>query len=210
MLKKIPELSMRRLVLYYRYLEDLNRQNVVKVLSDEIAGYFNLDPAQVRKDLSYIGQLGKRGCGYDIPRLLEDIQAVSLQKKPVEAVLIGCGKLGSALLGYPVLRDFAFHIERGFDTASDLINTRVRDILIDDYRNLESFIKSRGIKLAIVAVPKENAREVMENLVKFGIRGILNFSPVFMHFDRKVMIKNVDFSVDFNIFRYQLFKENYI
>ena len=210
MKKKIPELSLRRLILYSRYIDDLLRLNKGRLLSEEIAQYFNLDPSQIRKDFSFVGQLGKRGCGYDLVSMKEDIDRALSFRRRLNVVLVGCGKLGTALLGYPILKGFNFNIVRAFDVDPQIIRKKIHDVQVDDYRSIGKFLSARRIRTAILAVPQENAKEVAGQLIAWGIRGILNFAPVFPHFNKNVLIRNVDFSVDFNIFRYQLFKENYL
>ena len=208
MKKKIPELSIRRLILYSRYIHDLTRQNRGRLLSEEIAQYFNLDPSQVRKDFSFVGQLGKRGCGYDLGTLQGDIDRALSFKQKLNVILVGCGKLGTALLGYPILKEFKFNIVRAFDVDPQIIRRKVHDVTVEDYSGIRRFIADNRVRTAILAVPQETAKEVAGQLIAWGIKGILNFAPVFLHFSDKVLIRNVDFSVDFNIFRYQMFKEN--
>ncbi len=208
-LKKISELSLRRIILYYRYIHYLFKHKRKTILSEDIANYYNLEPSQVRKDFSSIGQLGKRGFGYNIPKLLKDIEKMLQLTLSINAIIIGCGKLGKALMGYPILReDFNFNIVRGFDIDKKVINSRINGIKVENYKNVEKFIKKYNISVAIVAVPRDSARMVFDQLKAYGIKGILNFSPVFVHFDEKIYIKNVDFCADFNIFRYRMIKEN--
>ena len=207
--KKISELSLRRIILYYRYLHYLVQHNRKTILSEDIANYYNLEPSQVRKDFSSIGQMGKRGFGYNIPKLLKDIERMLRLDTAIDTIIIGCGKLGTALMGYPILKEeFNFNIIRGFDIDKKVIKSTINGIKVEDYKNIVKFIKKHNIQVAIVAVPRDSARMVLDQLKTYGIKGILNFSPIFVHFDEKVYIKNVDFSIDFNIFRYRMIKEN--
>jgi redox-sensing transcriptional repressor len=207
MKRTLPELSVRRLVHYSRFVLDQLARHADRILSEDIARHFNQDPSQVRKDLSWVGQLGKRGRGYDPLKLRDDLAAALLLDRPLEAVLVGCGRLGSALLGYPILKEFHFDIVRGFDTDPRLFDQKINGIPVDDYNRMGDFLTANKVKTAILAVPGERAREVADNLVRHGIRGILNFAPVFLNTEGKALVRNVDFSVDFNIFRYQMFKE---
>lgn len=207
--RKISELSIRRIILYYRYIHYLYKHNRKAILSEDIANYYNIEPSQVRKDFSSIGQMGKRGFGYNILKLMKDIERMLQLDSPINAIIIGCGKLGTALMGYPILKEeFNFNIIRGFDVDKRVVHTKINDIRVDDYKDVEKFIKKNDVTVAIVAVPRDSARMVLDQLKSYGIKGILNFSPIFVHFDEKVYIKNVDFSVDFNIFRYRMIKEN--
>lgn len=204
---RLPEPAVRRLVHYSRYLADLTASGVGRVLSEDIARHFNLDPSQVRKDLSWVGQLGQRGRGYDPVRLREDLERALLMDRPLEAVLVGCGRLGSALLGYPRLKEFHFHIVRAFDTDPRLFDQKINGIPVEDYARMPEYLASSGVRAAILAVPAEKARSVAEDLVRNGVRGILNFAPVFLNLPGGILVRNVDFSVDFNIFRYQMLGE---
>jgi len=207
MKKKIPELSIRRLILYSRYIHDLFRQSRTRLLSEEIAGYFRLDPSQVRKDFSFVGQLGKRGCGYDPEKLQDDIDKALSFKRGLDVILVGCGKLGAALLGYPILKEFNFRIVRAFDVDPKVVGRKVHGVTVENYRGIGRYLARHKVRTAILAVPQEKAQEVAEQIIGKGIRGILNFAPVFLHTGKNALIRNVDFSVDFNIFRYQIFKE---
>lgn len=210
MKRMISEVAVRRLNLYYRFLSDLAKQGKNIVLSDEIAVYFNLDSSQVRKDMSFLGQLGKRGCGYTVETLLADIRSALRSQEPVNAILVGCGKLGSALLGYPLLREYNFNITGGFDIKKSVVGKSINGIPVYSYGKIKAFITSNNIRISIITAPKEHANRIVDDLIKLGIKGVLNFSPVFLAVRKGVVIKNVDFSVDFSILRYNLLEEHLI
>jgi len=206
--KKLPEPSVRRLFYYTRLIMERVEKGEDIILSEEIGTHFSQDPSQVRKDLSLIGLFGRRGKGYNLLRLKEGLNKYLMLETSLDAVLIGCGKLGSAILAYPILQEFSFNIIRAFDVDPMIVGKSVHNVYVSHIDELCDFLKkNKNVSTAILTVPADKAKDIAEKIVECGIKGILNFAPVFLNLQKKAIVRNVDFSVDFNILRYEMFKE---
>ena len=166
------------------------------VSSEALAKVAGVKPTQLRKDLAHLGQFGTRGLGYDVAelsqRISNELGTTSLQ--PV--VLVGVGHLGLALLSYRGFEKEGFEIKAAFDI--DPSRPREKDITqaIKGMDELPGFVREHGIKMAILTVPAAVAQEVANVLVKCGIMGILNFSPIVLHVPEEVMVNNVNVAIE--------------
>ena len=192
----IPRKTVYRLSLYNRCLERFGENGGGTVSSETLAKIAGVKPTQLRKDLGYCGQIGKRGLGYDVAllrqRLAETLRTSRLQ--PV--VLIGTGNLGSALLRYQ--EGFAkegFEIAAAFDP---LPQKRSADISVPIFpmTELTSFIAGRGVKMAILCVPGTAAQQACNVLLDNGIQAILNFAPVILQTPAGVAVNNVNLAIE--------------
>ena len=153
-------------------------------------------PTQLRKDLTYLGQFGTRGLGYDVlelSRMISDeLGTTSLQ--PV--ILVGVGHLGLALLSYRGFEKEGFEIVAGFDVDPNRRRDKQITQPILQIDQLKDFVHSRKIRMAILAVPANVAQEVTNLLLECGIMGILNFSPIVLHVPEEVMVNNVNVAIE--------------
>ena len=153
-------------------------------------------PTQLRKDLTYLGQFGTRGLGYDVlelSRMISDeLGTTSLQ--PV--VLVGVGHLGLALLSYRGFEKEGFEIVAGFDVDPNRRRAKQITQPILQMDQLQEFVRERKIRMAILAVPANVAQEVTNLLLECGIMGILNFSPIVLHVPEEVMVNNVNVAIE--------------
>ena len=153
-------------------------------------------PTQLRKDLTYLGQFGTRGLGYDVlelSRMISDeLGTTSLQ--PV--VLVGVGHLGLALLSYRGFEKEGFEIVAGFDVDPNRRRDKQITQPILQMDQLQEFVRERKIRMAILAVPANVAQEVTNLLLECGIMGILNFSPIVLHVPEEVMVNNVNVAIE--------------
>jgi redox-sensing transcriptional repressor len=196
MKESIPRKAVYRLSLYKRCLERLAGANTPTVSSEALAKVAGVKPTQLRKDLGYCGQLGKRGLGYDIAtlraKLTDALGRTSLQ--PV--VLVGAGNLGSALLRYE--EGFAkegFTISAAFDAHSKKRTVDVK-IPVLPLARMNRFVSDHGVKMAILCVPGTVAQEICNNLVSAGIQAILNFAPIVLQVPSRVMVNNVNLAIE--------------
>lgn len=196
MKESIPRKTVYRLSLYKRCLDRLPQGESVTVSSEALAKVAGVKPTQLRKDLGYCGQFGKRGLGYEVAtlrqRLADALGRTSLQ--PV--VLVGAGNLGSALLRYE--DGFAregFEIAAAFDAQP---KKRSRDVKTPVYplSRMGRYIAEHDVKMAILCVPGVAAQEMCNNLVAAGIQAILNFAPIVLQVPAKVMVNNVNLAIE--------------
>ena len=207
-LPKIPEMTIRRLSVYTRCLLQLEEDGVKTVSSQELADRFNLNSAQVRKDLAYFGEFGVRGIGYYVSGLKAELQRILGLDREWPVALVGFGNLGSALFHYRGFARQGFRIAAIFDEDPSKVAHEVDSTPIFAARDLAREIKARGIQIAIVAVPIEAAQGVADQLVAAGIKAILNFAPARIKVARDVRLKNVDLSIELETLSFYLAKSS--
>jgi len=203
---KIPEMTIRRLSVYTRCLRELEEDNVKTISSQDLAERFNLNSAQVRKDLAYFGEFGVRGIGYYVAGLKNELQRILGLDRAWPVVLVGFGNLGSALFHYKGFGSQGFRIAAIVDDDPAKVAREVDSVPILASREIAREIKARGIQIAIVAVPSESAQPVTDQLVAAGIKAILNFAPARLKVPRDVRLKNVDLSIELETLSFYLAK----
>ncbi|MBU0687089.1 MAG: redox-sensing transcriptional repressor Rex [Candidatus Margulisbacteria bacterium] len=196
MKKKIPEKTIQRLLLYYRYLYFLLQQGTKNISSKSLADLLEIRGSQVRKDLSYFGRLGTRGAGYDVMALRDTIAEILKIDKEKKVCVVGMGNLGAALVAYKGFEALGFKVAAVFDISPQKINHKIRGHTCHDIKNLSKIINEHSIEVAILTVPAEAAQETALRLEKAGIKAILNFTPVKLSLSKKVKINNIDLAME--------------
>jgi redox-sensing transcriptional repressor len=199
-------MTIRRLSVYTRCLLQLEEDNVKTISSQELAERFNLNSAQVRKDLAYFGEFGVRGIGYYVTGLKNELQRILGLDRTWPVVLVGFGNLGSALFHYKGFGTQGFKIAAIVDDDPAKVAREVDAVPILASRDIAREMKARGIQIAIVAVPSESAQTVADQLVAAGIKAILNFAPARIKVPRDVRLKNVDLSIELETLSFYLAK----
>lgn len=206
--KKIPYVAINRLSIYYRCLERIsevkNLGDFEVISSSEMAGITGINSAQIRKDLAYFGEFGKRGVGYSLKNLSKELKIILGLDKKWPIIIVGAGNLGQALINYKGLEKRGFVIEGIFDNSPIKIGKKLRQIIIQDVKGIENFIKKKNIKIAVLTVPAISAQEVADRMVRGGIKAILNFAPIRIILSPEVKIHNVDLSIEFEGLTYYL------
>lgn len=193
--KKIPSIVVPRLSLYSRVLFESRGADFIS--SQDLASLTGLNAAIVRKDLAYFGQFGIPGKGYQVETLQQKILDILGINKKLNVALVGVGNLGSALLSYRGFDRQGFTISCAFDNDLRKIGKNLEGILIQDISELPKAVKEKNIKMAIVAVPASCAQEVINSLIKVGVRAILNFAPLRPKVSAKVVqVLNIDLSIE--------------
>jgi redox-sensing transcriptional repressor len=192
----IPPKAIYRLSLYLRCLARLKSNGIRTVSSEALAGAAGVKSTQLRKDLTYFGQFGTRGLGYDVEQLSKMIIDLLGTNSLRPVILVGVGNLGTALLAYRGFEPEGFEIVASFDLDSHRKRTKsnVKPVLPMD--QLRTFVRANGIKMAIVTVPAAAAQEVANTLVEAGIEGILNFAPVVLQVPEEIMVKHVNLAIE--------------
>jgi len=200
-----PE-TIKRLIIYLRCLESFKKKGIKIISSEDITAFINIQPSQFRKDLSFFGEFGKRGVGYNVDSLSDIIKKILGVDRKIDVALIGVGKLGSALIQYPGFKKINVDIVAFFDKNPRKIGKRVGNlkIKIEDISNAKSVIKRRGIKIALLCVPAEEAQPVADNIVEWGIKGILNFTPATLVLPRDIYVSSVDMASELGNIIYYL------
>ncbi len=200
----IPQETARRLSLYLRSLRRLIQDKIKVASSDEITRFLNVSSAQFRKDLSYFGEFGRRGIGYDVETLRREIEKILGTNVVRRIALVGVGKLGFALLGYPGFLELNLKISAAFDNDSAKIGKVRGGIKIEDMRRMKELIKKRDIEIAVLSVPAEAAQGISEELSGCGIKAILNFAPVNLVLSKNIYVSNVDMASELESLVYKL------
>jgi redox-sensing transcriptional repressor len=201
---KIPEMTVRRLSVYTRCLLQLEEDGVKTISSQELAERFNLNSAQVRKDLAYFGEFGVRGIGYYVSRLRDELQRILGLDREWQVALVGLGNLGSALFHYKGFARQGFRIAAVFDDDPAKFGRDVDGVPILPLRDLPRAAKAHNLQIAILAVPAEAAQAVTEKLAGAGIKAVLNFAPSRIRPPREIRLKNVDLSIELETLSFYL------
>ena len=193
---EIPRKTVYRLSIYHRCLNRLKDNGIETVSSEALAKAAGVKPTQLRKDLTYFGQFGTRGLGYNVTGLCGAIGEVlgSSQLQPV--VLVGVGNLGAALLRYNGFQKEGFEIVAAFDIKPDPRRVKGLKTALMAASQLDDYIRTEHIKMAILTVPPTHAQEVVNGMVAAGIQGVLNFSPVVLEVPKNVVVNNVDLAME--------------
>ncbi len=197
-------MTIRRLSVYTRCLQQLEEDGVKTISSQELAERFNLNSAQVRKDLAYFGEFGVRGVGYYISGLKAELQKILGLDRQWQVVLVGFGNLGSALYNYRGFARQGFHIAAIFDDDPAKSGRGAGGIPILPLKELPREAKAKNIQIGIVAVPAESAQAVTDQLVASGVKAILNFAPTRLRVPKDVRLKNVDLSIELETLSFAL------
>jgi redox-sensing transcriptional repressor len=204
--KYIPPDSIRRLSSYLRSLKRLEAEGVKIALSTDITKYLNISSDQLRKDLSYFGEFGLRGIGYNVKFLIKSIEKILGIDSSWNIALAGAGKLGTALIAYPGFSEFNFRIAAAFDNDSEKVGKHIGGVKIENIAKAGETILKNDIKIAILTVPAEAAFAVSMELCRHGIKAILNFSPVNLPLPGDVYVTNVDLAGELQGLSYKLKK----
>ena len=208
--KSIPKATAKRLSLYYRIFKRFNTDNVEKASSKQIADAIGIDSATVRRDFSYFGELGGRGIGYDVKKLMNFFADILNDHSTTNVLLVGCGNIGRALLHYRFHDRNKMQIAMAFDTDdNEIVGYQTSDgIPVYGIPSLKEHAQEAGIETAILTVPSTKAQEVADILVEAGIRGILSFSPVHLNVPKGVIVQYVDLTSELQTLLYFMSQSN--
>ena len=204
--EKISELTTSRLSVYLRCLNTLDAAGIKTISSQALAEQFNLNSAQIRKDLGYFGEFGVRGVGYYVKDLRDHITKILGLDKPHRVGIVGAGRLGTALANYNGLERSNFAVAALFDNDKQKIGQRVGEarILIHDVEKLASVIREDSIDVIVIAVPAKAAQKVLNRIMSAGIKAVLNFAPASLTPRLGVKVKTVDLNTSLESLSYFL------
>jgi redox-sensing transcriptional repressor len=187
-----PDVVIRRLPLYARSLRYLLDEGITSVSSQELGVRINITAAQIRKDLSYFGEFGKQGIGYDVEKLLTHIDHILGLTHEWPMVLVGLGHLGQAIARYEGFRSKGTRIVGIFDSDPQKVGQEVAGLLVLPDEEIARVVREQGAKIAIVAVPAVRAQEVTNSLLDAGIRAILSYAPVVLQVPEHICVRYID------------------
>jgi redox-sensing transcriptional repressor len=192
----VSESTVRRLSLYLRTLERLEAEGTETVASGELADRAGTTAAQVRKDLSSFGSFGTRGLGYRVAPLHARIREILGLTRDWRVVLVGAGRIGSALFAYPHFRERGFRIVAILDNDPARIGGEWEGVRVRSADDLEQVLAGEAAEILILAVPAGAAQVLAERAAVAGVRGILNFAPVRLRVPPEVEVNNVNLAVE--------------
>ncbi len=195
--ESIPRPAVLRLSQLYGMLEEAASRGDVSISSRQIGERLGVEPHNVRKDISHIGEVGTSGSGYDIGKLKTHIGTRFGFGRSRKACIAGLGSIGAALLnaGFHFMREYS--IVAGFDSSINRLETIKTEVPVYPSREIAEVVRRSGIELAVITVPAQEAPEIARRLVDGGIRGIVNFTPAVLDTPEGVFVSTIDLASEF-------------
>ena len=199
MKKRIPSASIERLCAVFHVLEELESSGINTVSSIEIGKKLGAASHNIRKDISYFGEIGNCRAGYDVRKLKGHLSNKLGLREEKKACVVGLGRLGTAILNYGQLGLHGFSIVAGFDSNINKIETISTDIPLFPAHEIALVVKRKGIEFAALTVPAQATQETVSRLIEGGIKGIVNFTPAVIKPAKYVFVRNIDLVGEFRI-----------
>lgn len=197
--RPMPSASIERLPVYLRVLSDLSARGVVGTSSTELAELAGVGPAQLRKDLSYLGSHGTRGVGYDVVRLRARVSAALGVAQELQVAIVGVGNLGHALANYSGFAARGFTVAALLDSSPSVVGQVVAGRVVEDVARLDEVVRERTVSIVVIATPGEHAQAVCDAVVRAGVREILSFAPCALQVPPGVELRSVDVGSELQI-----------
>lgn len=194
--KKIPRATAKRLPLYLRNLTILDAKGVARIKSKELAEITQVPSATIRRDFSYLGELGRSGYGYDVAFLIKVFSHILDSNETSHMAIVGFGNLGKALANNNFRRNKNLIISCVFDTDPEIIGKTVAGFYVYSMEEFEQIVREKNIKVAISTVPSEYAQEAIDIVVKSGITAILNFAPDRVEVPSNISMRYIDLTTE--------------
>lgn len=217
MLSNIPNATIKRLALYRRCFVELDEMGVKRIQSSELSQKIGIDSATIRRDFSYLGELGRQGYGYEVRIVLEAFNNLLNTEEVQSCVLIGVGNLGRALLKYFSSDKFKKRVFRtpvnlvaGFDTDETMVGESVGDLPIYHLDNLKSYIEEHKVTYVILTVPPAVAQTVASSLEGLGVKGILNLSSTVINVSDEITVHEVDLNMELETLFFYVFQKEQV
>ena len=189
---EIPDIVIRRLPIYAQTLSFLSNEGITTVNSSELGSRIGVTAAQIRRDLSYFGEFGKQGKGYNVQFLLNEVRKILHLGRSWGVALVGVGKLGQAIANYGGFKEKGFDIAALFDSHPSKVGTEMAGKPIFHVSKIPEIVSEMGLNVAIVAVPASTAQEVVNLLVRAGVKAILNYAPISVQVPPNVKLRSLD------------------
>ncbi len=188
---KVSETVIRRLPIYHRYLNEIIDKGIDRISSKELSNLTGFTASQIRQDLNNFGGFGQQGYGYNTKDLRDQLAAILGLNIPYKAVVIGAGRLGSAIVRYSGFSNNEFKIVYMFDSNPDFVGEFVQGVEVLDVNTLEEVVEKEKIDIGIITVPNTSTQEIVDKLVSAGISGIWNFAPIDISVPDDIIVENV-------------------
>lgn len=208
--KKIPDIVIRRLPIYYRFLTNLHQMGISRVSSTDLGKKMGITSSQVRQDFFNFGSFGLQGYGYDVEQLRQEIGSILGLDTRHTMIIIGAGHLGQALARHSAFEKDGYSVIGVFDVNPHLIGEKIRDVEIMHVNKMPEFVGQNHVDIAVITVPRTYAKEVADLVIDLGIKGIWNFTSVKLSAPDDVAVENIHLSDSLMTLGYymKLMKEN--
>jgi redox-sensing transcriptional repressor len=203
-MRNIADNTVRRLSLYLRFLEEFHQQGATTVSSEALATRGGTTSAQVRKDLSFFGSFGKRGLGYSVPQLIKRLREILGLGRRYKVIVIGAGKIGSALVQYRGFHERGFDIVAIYDDDPAKVGKPWNGLVVQHQAELERQAVVLQPDIAVIVTPGEAAQGIADRVVKCGVSAILNFAPVPLQVPEHVTVKAVNLALELEALSFAL------
>ena len=203
----VSEAVLRRLPRYYRYLKELETDNVMQISSQELAERMGLTASQIRQDINCSGGEGRQGFGYSVPKLRRHIGSVLGIQHKQNMIIIGAGNIGSAVALSDSFRESNFHTLAIFDVDPGKIGHKIGKLTVLDYNEIDAFIQDNPVRIAVLAIPFAVGQSVVDKLHSLGITAFWNFVPTDLSIPEGSTIVSVHLEEGLQILSYKI-KEN--
>ncbi len=192
--KDISQAVISRLPRYFRYLGELRDEGIERISSRELSELMHVTASQIRQDFNNFGGFGQQGYGYNVEYLYDEIGKILGLDTSHSMIIIGAGNLGQALVNYMNFRNRGFYFTAAFDINPAIIGQKIGDVPILSMDELPEYIRIHETDIAVLAVPKQEAKEIAKTLVGGRIRAIWNFAPIDLPVPPEIQVENVHLS----------------
>ncbi len=205
---RISSAVIKRLPRYYRHIGELLELGVERISSNELSERMNVTASQIRQDLNHFGGFGQQGYGYNVKHLHTEIGKILGLNKKHQLVIIGAGNLGRAIANYANFEKRGFVIAGIFDINAEIIGSKLKNVEIKNLSELEEFAKNNKIDIVALTIPKTQAVEVADRLVKLGVKAFWNFAHIDLNVPEDVIVESVHLSESLMRISYKLANDN--
>ena len=205
--KNVPDVVIKRLPRYYRYLGDYLAQGTTRISSGKLSERMNVTASQIRQDFNYFGGFGQQGYGYNVEYLYNEIAEILGLKEKYKAIIIGAGHLGLALANHASFEKRGFLITAMFDTDKNKVGNVINGKPILHISELKDYVTKNRISIAILALPKTEVPQIVDVLAECGIKGLWNFSSAEINAGKNIAVENVHMSDSLMTLSYKITQE---
>lgn len=206
--KKVPAVVIRRLPRYYRYLGELMKQGITRISSNALSQKMNVTASQIRQDFNYFGGFGQQGYGYNVEILYKEIGDILGLNDGDTMIIIGAGNLGRALASHDTFEKRGFRLVGVFDNDRRIVGSTINGIKVLSIDELEEFIESHRVDIAILTLPKAAVQSMAERLAAAGVKGLMNFSYTELELSNDIAVSNVHLSDSLMFLSYEIKRKN--
>ena len=204
MKKIISQATIDRLPLYFRTLRLVEEEEMPIISSEELGRRLDITPEQIRKDLATFGQFGRKGIGYDVHDLKNNIGNILGLQNNWRLAIVGVGHLGGALANYVNFAPMGFSVVALLDINKEIIGSEVNGIKIESSTRMKQVIKRKNVDIGVITVPASAAQGVADNLIAAGVKGLWNFAPIKLTIPAEIPLVNEDLSIGLSALSYHM------